>query len=52
MMLRIAADYERLAERTELRAQGASTQRPKGSSPATTRAVEAAYARDNANTPT
>jgi hypothetical protein len=34
MMLRIAADYERLAERAELRAQGASPQRPKGSSPA------------------
>jgi hypothetical protein len=32
-MLRIAADYERLAERA-LRAQGASPQPPKGSSPA------------------
>lgn len=34
MMLRIAAEYDRLAERAELRAQGASPQRPKGSSPA------------------
>jgi hypothetical protein len=33
-MLRIAADYERLAERAALRAQGASPQPPKGSSPA------------------
>jgi hypothetical protein len=33
-MLRIAADYERLAEKAALRAQGASPQRPKGSSPA------------------
>ena len=33
-MLRIAADYERLAERAELRARGASPQPPKGSSPA------------------
>jgi hypothetical protein len=33
-MLRIAADYDRLAERAALRAQGASPQRPKGSSPA------------------
>jgi hypothetical protein len=33
MMLRIAADYDRLAERAVLRAQGASPQRPKGSSP-------------------
>jgi hypothetical protein len=34
MMLQIAADYERLAERAMLRAQGASPQLPKGSSPA------------------
>jgi hypothetical protein len=34
MMLRIAADYEKLAERAALRAQGGSPQRPKGSSPA------------------
>ena len=33
-MLRIAADYDRLAERAALRAQGASPQPPKGSSPA------------------
>jgi hypothetical protein len=33
-MLRIASDYDRLAERAALRAQGASAQRPKGSSPA------------------
>jgi hypothetical protein len=33
-MLRIAADYERLAERAALRAQGASPLPPKGSSPA------------------
>jgi len=31
-MLRIAADYERLAERAALRAQGASPQPPKDSS--------------------
>jgi len=34
MMLRIAADYERLARRAMLRAQAASPQLPKGSSPA------------------
>jgi hypothetical protein len=34
MMLRIAGDYDRLAERAELRAQGASPKRPKHSSPA------------------
>jgi hypothetical protein len=28
-MLRIAADYDRLAKRAALRAQGASSQRPK-----------------------
>ena len=33
-MLKIAADYEHLAERAALRAQGASPPRPKGSSPA------------------
>ena len=33
-MLRIAADYEKLAERAALRAQGGSPQPPKGSSPA------------------
>jgi hypothetical protein len=33
-MLRIAADYERLAEIAAVRAQGGSPQRPKGSSPA------------------
>jgi hypothetical protein len=33
-MLRIAADYDRLAERAALRAQGTSPQSPKGSSPA------------------
>ena len=33
-MLRIAADYDRLAERAALRAQGAPPQRAKGSSPA------------------
>jgi hypothetical protein len=33
-MLRIVADYDRLAERAALRAQGAPPQRPKGSSPA------------------
>ena len=33
-MLRIAADYDRLAERAALRAQGALPQPPKGSSPA------------------
>lgn len=32
-MLRIAADYDRLAERAALRAQGVSPQPPKGSSP-------------------
>jgi hypothetical protein len=32
-MLRIAADYDRLAERVALRAQGASAQPPKGLSP-------------------
>jgi hypothetical protein len=34
MMPRIAGDYDRLAERAELRAQGASPKRPKDSSPA------------------
>ena len=34
MMLRIAADYDRLGERALQRAQGASPQPPKGSSPA------------------
>jgi hypothetical protein len=33
-MLKIAADFEHLAERAALRAQGASPPRPKGSSPA------------------
>jgi hypothetical protein len=33
-MLRIAADYDKLAERAVLRAQRTSPQRPKGSSPA------------------
>jgi hypothetical protein len=33
-MLKIAADYEHLAERAALRTQGASPPRPKGSSPA------------------
>ena len=32
-MLRIAADYDHLAERAALRAQGALPQRPTGSSP-------------------
>jgi hypothetical protein len=32
-MLRIATDYDHLAERAALRAQGASPQRPKGSPP-------------------
>ena len=34
MMLAIAADYEKLAERATLRAQGGSPTPPKGSSPA------------------
>jgi hypothetical protein len=34
MMLRIAADYDKLAERATLRAQGGSATPPKDSSPA------------------